>query len=187
MTKKSTGVFTNALNGGLYIGLALVIFSVIMWAAGFSNTTSKGTFNFVIQLVIIASILFLTTKSYRDQKLNGTISYGRVIGYGVLATLTSGIILAIYTYLFFEVIDPDALTQMRIAQEEAMLNRGMSPKQVDDAMIIMSKFSNPITMSLGNIINMPFLGLIISLIEGIFLKKQGDPFASAMKDLENEE
>lgn len=186
MKKKSTAVFPNALNGGLYLGLALVIYSIIMWASGLTNMGEKSTFIFVLQWIITATVLFFVTKSYRDLKLNGTITYGRILGFQTLSGLVAGVILAIYTYLFFTVIDTDALNQIRIAQEEAMLAQGLSAEQVEMSMKMMERFSNPITMSLGNIFAMPVFGFIISLIEGIFLKKEGNPFDTAMADIDED-
>ncbi len=182
MKKKSTAVFPNALNGGLYIGLALIIYSLVIWAAGINNNKYASYLTFII----LAVILFFTIKSYRDQVLGGVISYGRVLGYGVLASLISGVILAIYTYLFFTVIDTDALNQIRIAQEEAMFEQGLSAEQVEMSMKMMERFSNPITMSLGNILGMTFFGFIFSLIEGIFLKREGNPFDTAMADIDED-
>jgi len=182
MKKKSTAVFPNALNGGLYMGLALIIYSLVTWAAGIHNNQYIGYLLFIIYAVL----LFFTIKSYRNQILGGVISYGRVLGYGVLASLTTGVIMAVYTYLFFTVIDPDAINQMRIAQEEAMLAQGLSAEQVEMSMEIAARFSNPITMSLGNILRMTFFGFIFALIEGIFLKREGDPFAAAMEGVDED-
>ncbi|MFO7939470.1 MAG: DUF4199 domain-containing protein [Bacteroidales bacterium] len=182
MKKKSTAVFPNALNGGLYIGLALIIFSLITWAAGIHQNKYVNYLTFII----LGVILFFTIKSYRDQVLGGAITYGRVLGYGVLASLTTGVILAIYTYLFFTVIDPDAINQMRIAQEEAMFEQGLSAEQVEMSMEIAKRFSSPLFMSFGNIFGMTFLGFIFSLIEGIFLKREGNPFDTAMADIDED-
>src|SRR5512141_1206879 len=90
--------FTN----GMILGLAGVIFSLILW---FLDLTFNRGFSFIF-LVISIFLLYYFIKAYRDNHLHGMMTYGQSVGAGMIIWFYSAIIGTIFTYLLFTIIDP---------------------------------------------------------------------------------
>ena len=183
MEQKST-FWKSAMIYGLYIGIVLTLYSVILYVAGQNTNKSLGYLSFLITAVCIV----MTQIYYRNRDLNGAISYGQAVGIAVAAMLFSGVITALYTLIIFK-IDPSLSDQIKAVQEEAMLKQGLSEEQIDAAMAIASKMMTPGWMAMMSLLSAVFSGTIISLISSIFIKKQPseDAFDEAMGEVKSEE
>lgn len=164
----------STMNYGAMLGLSLIIFSLLLWM--FDATTNRAL-AFVNYIIIIAGIV-LATKTFRDQEQGGFITYGRALGVGTLTVVFAGIITGFFTYLLYTVIDPGLIDKTYAIMEEAYYDAGMSDSQIETAMNMAKRFTNPVMMSVFGFIGSAFLGFIFSLITSIFLKKEGDPFDS---------
>jgi hypothetical protein len=184
MEERST-FWKSAMIYGLYLSVALTLFSVILYVSGLLLNQKIGYFSFVIYVagIVIAQIY------YRDRELNGFISYGQALGFGVAIMLFSGIVTALYTMILYTFIDPGLVDQMKIMQEEALLQRGMNEDQIEAAMSISSKMLTPGWMSIMGLFGSVIFGTIVSLVTSIFVKKQPseDAFDEAMGDIKSEE
>lgn len=183
MEQKST-FWKSAMIYGLYIGIIVTLYSVILYVAG--QTQNKGLAS-VIYLIYVAAIV-IAQINYRNRELNGTISYGQAVGFGTAIMLFSGIISALYTLIIFK-IDPALIEQIRTIQEEEMLRKGMSEDQIEAAMNIASKMMTPSMMSIMGLLGSVIIGTIISLVTSIFIKKEPkeDAFDEAMEEIKTEE
>jgi hypothetical protein len=65
-------------------------------------------------------------------------------------------------------------TKMAVA-EELMLKRGMGEAQVEAGMAMQAKIMKPEIMAPFSIIGNMFWGLLISLIVGVFVRKESNP------------
>lgn len=183
MEQKST-FWKSAMIYGLYIGIILTLYSVILYVTGQNTNKSLGYVSFLLYAVCIV----MAQIYYRNRELNGAISYGQAVGFAVAAMLFSGIISALYTLIIFK-IDPSLVDQIKAVQEEAMLKKGMSEEQIDQAMSYASKMMSPGWMSIMSLLSAVFYGTIVSLVSSIFIKKQPseDAFEEAMEEVKTEE
>jgi len=184
MEQKST-FWKSAMVYGLYLALVLTLFSVILYVSGLILNTKVGYVSIVLTIagIVIAQI------NYRNRELNGVISYGQAVGFGVAIMLFAGIVTALYTIVLYTFIDPSLIDQMKAVQEEAMLGKGMSEDQIEAAMSMTSKMMTPAWMSIVGLFGSVFSGTIVSLLTSIFVKKQPneDAFDEAMEDVKTEE
>lgn len=184
MEQKST-FWKSAMVYGLYLALVLTLFSVILYVSGLILNTKVGYVSIVLTIagIVIAQI------NYRNRELNGVISYGQAVGFGVAIMLFAGIVTALYTIVLYTFIDPSLIDQMKAVQEEAMLGKGMSEDQIEAAMSMTSKMMTPAWMSIMGLFGSVFSGTIVSLLTSIFVKKQPneDAFDEAMEDVKTEE
>jgi len=174
-TKGSENTFLRStMTIGLITGLALIIYTLLLYA---TNNLLKQNFALsVLNYVILIAGIVIGTRSYRDQSLGGFITYGKALGYGVVVCVFTGIVVGIFTYLLYEVIDPELMEQnMKVIQEE-MLNRGMSADQVEAMTEMQARFRTPFMMLIGSIFTYSLLGLIFSLVTSAFLKKDKPMF-----------
>jgi flagellar biosynthesis protein FliQ len=183
MEQKST-FWKTAMIYGLYVGILVVLYSVILYVTGQMQNKTLA----YLPLVIYAVCIVLAQISYRDHELNGVISYGQAVGFGVAVMLFSGIIAALYNLIIFK-IDPSLIEQIKIAQEEAYLSSGMSEDQIEKTMEMAAKMMTPGWMAIMGLFAAVFMGTIISLVTSIFVKRlpNKDAFDEAMEDVKTEE
>jgi hypothetical protein len=184
MEEKST-FWKTAMIYGLYLSLALVLFSVILYATGLILNQNLS----YVSLVLTVAGIILCQIAYRNKELNGSISYGQAVGFGVAIMLFAGIVTALYTLILYSFVDPGLIDQMKTMQEQALAQKGMSEDQIEQAMTIGSKMMTPGWMSIMGLFGSVFSGLIVSLITSIFVKKQAneDAFDEAMENVKTEE
>jgi NhaP-type Na+/H+ or K+/H+ antiporter len=104
--------------------------------------------------------------------LGGTLTYGQAVGSGVLTMVFASVISGIYTYLLYSVIDPSLQEQMRIFTEEQIIQQGRVPEeQLEMAVNMASKFQTPLMMLVMSVFGGALVGVVISLITSIFVKK----------------
>jgi len=171
--EKKISVWQATLNSGLILGLALVIYTLLLY---FLDQTFNKSLGYVSILIIIIGLV-LGVKSFRDDARGGIMSYGQGVGAGTVIGLYAGIIGAIFTFLLYEVIDPDLMGKLLTFTEEKIAETGRVPEEmIEQTMEIQKKFMAPWIMSISAVIGTVFYGVVVSLIASIFLKKEGTPF-----------
>lgn len=183
MEQQST-FWKTAMVYGLYVGVLVTLYSVILYVTA---QTQNKTLAY-LPMVVYAVCIVLAQINYRDNEMNGSISYGQAVGFGVAVMLFSGIISALYNLIIFK-IDPSLIDQIKIAQEEAYLNSGMSEEKIEVTMEMAAKMMTPGWMAIMGLFGAVFIGTIISLVTSIFVKRppSEDEFGEAMEDVKTDE
>ncbi len=180
MEEKSTSVFKVGLTNGIILGLALIIYSVLLYVLDLNLNKYLGNVSFLIMIAIIV----YGTISYRKNTLNGIMSYGQALGLATIIIVFGVFLSSIYEYIFITIIDPGHLDKVLAAAEEQLLQQGLSDDQIEMALSIQKKMMKPVIVSIMAFIGTVIIGFIISLITSAFLKKEGDPYQAAMQDIE---
>jgi len=162
----------HAINYGVTVGIVLVIISLLFYMIGEAESRIQ---NYLGYLVLILGIFF-GVKAYRDTELNGLISYGNALGTGTLISVVSAIITGLYLMVFITIIDPDFITSLLEKTESDMEDAGSTQEEIKIGMYYTKMFVTPLGLSIMSIIGSIFMGFILSLITGIFLKKTDDSF-----------
>ena len=167
MEKKEKSMMPHAMKVGAFIGLGLIIFSVLLYAFGINS----NEFQFLGYLIMAIGI-FMGIKPYRDKVMEGYISYGNSLKIGVLIALFSSFIFNFYTYFFYKYIDPSQLDALTEQLKIQMANQGKTEEEMDLALRIMEKFLTPGWLFISGLFGYTFVGFLFSLIISIFLKKE---------------
>ena len=169
---------------GLYLGIVVTLYSVILYVAGQNANKSLG----YISYLMFAVGIILAQNYYRNNELNGVISYGQAVGFGVAVMSCAGVVMALYSIIILK-IDPDLIAQIKAMTEEQYLKSGMSEDQVEKIMDVASKMMTPGILAILGLISNVIVGTIISLVTSIVVKKQSneDAFDEAMDEIKNEE
>lgn len=158
------------LNYGVYLGIASILISVIVYALGmqYEQDWKSGSAG----IIAMAVIIFLGIKKYKEFN-NGFLSIGQALKVGVGIALIGGIISVIYSVIFMTYIEPDFMANtMAKAEQQLMENApNLTDEQIEMQVEMMQKFSTPIIISAFSLIASLFFGFIISLISGLILKK----------------
>ncbi|MGD9928981.1 MAG: DUF4199 domain-containing protein [Mangrovibacterium sp.] len=184
MEQKST-FWKSAMTYGLYLGIALILYNVLLYVAGQNLNTTLG----LVSYLIMAAGVFYSQIHYRNTELNGFISYSQALGFGIVVMLFAGVIQSLYSVILIKYLDPSILDQIRVMQEEALMERGMSDEQIEDFGQMMTKMQSPLVIAISGLLTFGFIGFIISLVTSIFVKKNDEEnaFAEAMGEIKDEE
>lgn len=159
-------------SNGLIMGLTGVVFTLVLW---FLDLTFTPGASYAFLLIGIILLYFLI-KSYRDNHLYGKITYGQSLGAGMIIFVYYGIIMAIFSYLLYTIIDPELTEKGLAAAEEQLRKSGRVPENmIETSMDMQRKFMKPGIMAGFSILGSLFTGLIMSLLVSIFTRKEGNP------------
>jgi len=170
MTEQKTSMTQNAINYSLVTGVIIIIFSLLLFILDVDMYANRslGYVNYIILIVGI----FLGSKAYRNNTLGGYATYGEVYGAGFLIVVFTAIVVTIYTYLYFTVINTDAISDILRVTEQAMYDKGLDGEQLDTALAVSKKFVNPIVLCLSTLFGFIIWGAIITVVISFFVKKE---------------
>jgi hypothetical protein len=173
MEDQSKTVTKDAMNWGLYMGLALVLNGVVFYVMG--KPFSEGT-GYLSYLIMIGGLCWAMW-SLKEYMGNSGMPYSKALGFGTLLSLFASLIVAFYTFVLYKIVDPGLIGKFLIFLEEKLLKAGTPENQIDTMMNFYKKFLTPLTLSIGQVFSLTLLGFIFSLIIAIFFKRQpSDPF-----------
>jgi hypothetical protein len=159
-----------AINNGLLLGVALVLFSLLMYVVGIPLDSKIQWTSYAIMI----AGLVLGIKQWRDKYNGGFLAYGQAFSHGFLMTLFAGILTTIWVFLFFGVIAPGEIEKMMEAAEEKMYESqpNMSDEQIEMALKYSRMFMSPVWMAVWGFIGNVVVGAVLSAIIAIFMKKE---------------
>lgn len=196
MEQKSTIMFKSAMNSGLVLALVSILVSVIIWATALIE--KLGLFATMgvslVSLLITVIMLIILTKRYRDNSLNGVISFKDAFVFGVFVVVLSTIISSLYSYIFNNFIDPGYQERIMASMQDKlyqfMSSKGVSEDQIGQAIDKMQAKGTPTPMEVltQSVIFGLIGGTIMSLISSAIVKKKNeDAFDEAMDEIKSEE
>ena len=169
--EENVNVWKTNLNNGLIMGLVGIVYTLIIYFLNLTFNQYQGIVFYIIQIVLVYFLL----KTYRDNFMHGQITYGQSVGAGVIIYLYYAIIMAIFTYILYTVIDTGLVTKQLAFFEQKMVDKGTPQAAIDAAMSMQTKIMKPAIMAPLSIFGTMFLGVIITLLVSIFIKKEGNP------------
>jgi hypothetical protein len=161
--------------GGI-LGLLLIAFSLALYLLELTEYKPAQWASYGV----IAAIIFVGTQAKRTSQ-DGFISYGQGLVTGVGIAFFGSIMVAFYTFVFFNYMDPEMLEELILRAEDQMYDQGLPDDQVEMAMTYTRKFMAPIPMALMVILSYTIIGFIISLITSAILKKENASFEANFK------
>ncbi len=173
MEQKST--FSNAMQFGLLTGLALIVFTLILFLAG---TGDKSPIHWA-SLVIYFGMMFWGVTNIRDRQLEGVMNYGKAFGTGFWITLFTAILVGIFMFFYMKYIDTGAVGRAVTAAENNILqkNPNISDADLDKALSMVKAFSNPVMSAIMQFIGNVIIRSVFSLIIAIFAKREDKTIA----------
>lgn len=155
----------SSLNYGLITGIAMIVFSLLVWMLDAMFVTGIN----MVSYLILAGGIFLGTKAFRDNVQGGFMSYGQGLGVGTLIALVAAVLSGVFSMIMMKYIDPDLIDKMMAVTEEQMLKNNVPEEQMQAGLEMSRKM-----MSFAWIIAIfttTLIGFIISLIVSAILKK----------------
>lgn len=169
----------NYLLYGCGISVASALVTLVLYSQGYHNDPDKfqtgqnvaSTFGYLILIVG----LFFGMRAVRNASRDGSMSYGRGVGTGTLIALFSGIISAVFVYIYGTAINPEYHDLILEIQTQNLEESGLPQAQYDQAVSILNIVTGPFFAALIVFFMAPLLGVIFSLIVAIFVKRKPPP------------
>ena len=173
---KKLSLFKNSLIHGCILGGIIAFITFVLNLMGASDTLLT-VFQFSFIALIMAS-MFLGTKSYRENHLNGYISYGKAFWSTFLIGAISSIVVAAYMFVFYQIYPEEIIKILEKVEEKFMENPDLKQEQLDMMMVYTKKFTTPFWIFLWSALGNIFYSAIFGLIISIFVKKKDNSFES---------
>ncbi|MFA6259957.1 MAG: DUF4199 domain-containing protein [Bacteroidia bacterium] len=172
--KKS--MWSYALTYGVILGLVSVVVNILFYFISPVDPAKLGSgsswLQTIIGIAITIAVLIWGTRNYRDEALDGFISYGKSLGFALAIALPYIFIMAIYMFFYVKFLVPDLMQSAMDAQADKLAEQGLSDEEIQTSMKVMSAMGNPIVTTLMGMIGSFFTVLICGLISSIFTKKE---------------
>lgn len=162
-----------ALKWGLITGVALILYSTVLYTLDL--TTNRGMS--VIIYVILIGGLVLGMREYRTANA-GYMTYGEGMSLGALLSAVAGLLSSVFSVFYTQVIDPGFQARITEQVRDQMESAGnLSDEQVDQAVEMMGKFQSPGLQFLFGVLGTILIGVIFSLVIAAILRKnKSNPF-----------
>ena len=167
---KKTVLIYGLIIGTIYITGALYMTDLLFYKN--PDIKSNDFLGYVV-MIIIYSLIFFGVRNYRNHHLNGVISFKKAFKTGVMITLTASTLYVVIWLFYYYLFVPDFMDKYT----EYVL-RHASPSELDAKTQMMNDFKtmykNPLFIVLITYVEIFPVGLIVSLVSALILKKKRD-------------
>lgn len=157
---------------GLIGGIVTIIMSLLSYLLGLSDSKIMQYIGVILMIAIIVLALF----EYRDKLNSGFASFGDLVKVGLLIGLIIAIISAVWSFIYLSFIDTEFIARTLLKTEIALESKGISDREIKNAMEIAGKITNPLYMSIMGIASTLIISGIISFVSALIIKNE-KPFA----------
>jgi hypothetical protein len=168
---------TAVLKFGIISGLifSTMVIIMILLEGGSGNFESGQGFNYLF-MVGAYSMVFFGIREYRDKKLAGIISFNQAFRTGLLIVLIGAVFYTATWIIYQHFIDQDFTTRYTEYMVEQMKSSGKSTEQINSEVEAfrknMAEYNNPATRAVYTFLEIFPLGLLISVLCALLMKKK---------------
>ncbi len=171
MEKLSASKSSTVLTWGLYLGIASIVYLLLVSYSGLMGNTAVG----LLWYGIVIALLIFGIKHYKEKENGGYLKYGQGLGLGSLIGLAGGVVYGLFMYVFYAIIDPSVHEQLIALSQEKALEMGATEASLEQAEGIMGVMLSPGMMSVSAVFSCVLWAFIFALIIAAILKKDPEP------------
>lgn len=159
---------------GLIAGLIAASMFFISHPGG-SMDFENGMYIGYASMVIAFSLIFFAVKNYRDNHLNGSITFGKAFKVGMLVTLIASVMYALGWELYFNLYARDFMQKYTEYSLTKLAEGGASAQEIsatkEQMESMTSMYANPVFRFLFTLIEIVPVGFVITLICAALLRR----------------
>jgi hypothetical protein len=146
---------------------------IITYAFEFLAIDPNSSAKYLSYVPFIA-FLFLAQKEFKEE-LGGYISFGDAFSTGFRYSLFTGLLMALFTFVYLQWLSPDMMDKVTEQALNEMEKKNTPDEQVETTAKMMKEYG-PIFGAFGIAIGYAIFGAIISLIGAAIFKKERSPY-----------
>lgn len=146
---------------------------IITYAFEFLDVDPNSSAKYLTYIPFIA-FLFLAQKEFKDE-LRGYITFGQAYSTGFRYALFTGLISALFTYIYLQWLSPEMMDKV-IEATRASLEEKDTPSDQAEKALEMTRQWGPLFGAFAVAIGYAIFGAIISLIGAAIFKKERSPY-----------
>jgi Protein of unknown function (DUF4199) len=157
-----------ALKWGAFLGLALMLYSSLIYTADLMTKSGIGGLSYVL----IVGGLILAMREFRTAN-GGFMTFGQGMSIGALVAAVSGLLSSLYSVFYTSVIDPGLMGRVMEQTRSQFEEQGkLTDEQIEQTMEIMKIFQNPAFQIFAGVFGSIIIGLLLSLIVSAVMRRQ---------------
>jgi ABC-type sugar transport system permease subunit len=177
---KSITMKKNVFVFGLVAGLIITCFMVYSSVNCYYNANFKSNEILGYAGMLVAfSFIFVGIKNYRDKFNGGVISFGKAFKTGFLITLVASTLYVLVWLIEYYVFIPDWIDKYCTHMINEAKTSGVTQLQLDKTNAQMNSikelYRNPLFVILLTYVEVLPIGLVVSLISALILKRKARP------------
>ena len=149
---------------GLMAGLVQVVSGVVMYLAG----VYFARWSMLVSLVVLLLCIVVGTRWYTAKYLNGEITYAQAVVVGIVISVSTGLVYAVYNIISISFFYPDFLDEVARAQ----LALGAAQQQSFETFESMRVGLTASGIAIPNLIRLSIVGSLLSFLTSLFLKRR---------------
>ncbi|HMI08650.1 MAG TPA: DUF4199 domain-containing protein [Flavobacterium sp.] len=166
------------LTYGLISGLIISVFMVTSMALSSCEHMDDNWAMFIgfASMIIAFSFIFVAVKNFRDNYGNGAVSFGKAFQIGLFISLIASTMYVVAWVIEYNFFMPDFMDKYGAHMIEKAKTSGATAAQIqaqiNEVASMKEMYKNPVMMVLMTYAEIFPVGLIISIITALFLKKK---------------
>jgi len=142
---------------------------VLTYLLFYLNVPLKSPVQYITYIFFIA-YLFLSQKEFKDE-LGGFITFGQAFSTGFRFSVFTGLVTAVFIYLYYAFLNPVAYEQILEMTQASMEEQNTASSQIDKTVEMMRNWG-PLLSAFGVAVGSAIIGAIFSLITAAIIKKE---------------
>jgi hypothetical protein len=153
---------------GLTAGILQALAGVVMYVAG----VYFAAWSMLVSGGVLILCIVLGTRWYRDNVLGGTLTYSQALIIGIVISVSTGIIYALYNAISISFLYPNFLDDMIRDGVARIQASGLSSQQKTELVDSVKRDSTLPRIAFGNLIRLSIVGTIFSSITSLILSRK---------------
>lgn len=158
-----------------YSALAMfVLFAFSYFFLSGLSFTAQEVFGY-LSILVSLSFVFFGVRSYRNNEKQGSISFFKALGIGLVITLVPSILFGVYNVIYVEYIDPgsvDAYYAAMIEQTKLDYTGEALTAKLAEMEEMKTSFSSPWFGFIIMFLTVFLIGIVVSVISAVALRKK---------------
>ena len=156
---------------GLIAGIVQALAGVVMYVAG----VYFAAWSMFVSGAVLVLCIVVGTRWYRDHVLGGTMNFSQALIIGIVISVSTGLIYAVYNVISIKFVYPHFLDDMIRDGVARIQASGLSSQQTAELVASLKSNATLPKIALGNLIRLSIVGTALSAITAIFLRGKAVP------------
>ncbi|MBS1517782.1 MAG: DUF4199 domain-containing protein [Bacteroidetes bacterium] len=157
---------------GLFTSFILFVWMILVYTMIVPNFHEAGNFIMFVSVIIPVIGIFFGIRERRDKSNFGQITFKEAFKTGIVITFIVAVMIVIFTYVYYEFINPDYVNFLSAKSEQSMIEKNIPREQINAALTVLKYQFSLNVQIIQQLLFVLIGGTLISFILAFLLKKE---------------